>query len=234
LVRAFADYDQIPKQDVLGPAAGSVYYAYDPTTGTYWALATMEPRTPLPVPVLVKFQDGANRAVYRRTNGSAWSVVRLVGEPPCLARAGLPLAIESLWGLADPPECAPAPGTPVGATPVDRAIEVYGNCATASLEPTTIVLTCADYGWILEGLHWTSWSNTAATGTATFVYNDCSPDCALGHCHQVPDTRVTLTDPVVGAGGQLVWSRLQQSPEPPGYETGPLHGGPFPLPTRPI
>ena len=68
----------------------------------------------------------------------------------------------------------------------------------------------------------------------TFVYNDCTPNCAEGRHHQVPGTRVTLTVPVVGGGGQIVWSELQQNPLAPGYTTGPFHGGPFPLPIRPV
>lgn len=111
---------------------------------------------------------------------------------------------------------------------------MYGDCVSPSLEPTVIVLTCADYGWVLRDIVWTSWTRTVATGVATFVYKDCSPSCAAGHVDQVPDTQVTLSDPVPDIHGQLVWSRLQQSPQPPGYDTGPLHGALFPLPTRPV
>ena len=228
LINAFAAYDHLPSQDVVGTT--SVYYAFDPSTGTYWALATMDPRLSAPAAVLVKFQDGANRAIFAARTGSGWSVVSLVGEPPCLARQGLPGAVESRWGLTDPSECQVAPPPSTTTVPVDTRIEVYGDCKAPSLEPSEIVLTCADYGWILEDLHWSSWTPTQATAVGTFIYNDCNPNCAAGHFHSVPGTRVTLTAPVRGARGQLVWSRLVQSPEPPGYVTGPLHGGPFPLP----
>jgi hypothetical protein len=117
---------------------------------------------------------------------------------------------------------------------VASQVEVYGDCDTPSVEPSEIVLTCADYGWVLDDLHWSSWTASEATAVGTFVYNDCDPYCAAGHFHYVPGTRVTLTAPARGASGQLVWSHLTQSPEPPGYVTGPFHGGPFPLPTRPI
>jgi hypothetical protein len=66
------------------------------------------------------------------------------------------------------------------------------------------------------------------------VYNDCTPNCAEGHFHHVPGTQVTLTVPARSVGGQLVWSEVQENPEPPGYETGPYHGGPQPLPRGPI
>jgi hypothetical protein len=154
-----------------------------------------------------------------------------------------------------PPAAAPAPTTatpapttttgvattpaattaPAGAGPqVDTHIKVYGNCTTPSIEPTEIVLACADYGALLEGLHWTNWTTASATAVGTLIYNDCTPNCAQGHHHRVPGTEVTLTVPVPGTGGQVVWSRIQENPEPPGYKTGPYHGGPQPLPIRPV
>ena len=42
LTAAFADYKGIPPSDVAG-ISGSVYYAYDPATDTYWALANFVP-----------------------------------------------------------------------------------------------------------------------------------------------------------------------------------------------
>ena len=125
--------------------------------------------------------------------------------------------------------------TPQGAGAwVDTHIKVYGNCTTPTVEPAQIVLACADYGAVLEGLHWTSWTAANAMAVGTLVYNDCTPNCAEGHHHDVPGTRVTLTVPVHGAGGQLVWSQIQERPQPPGYKSGPYHGGPQPLPIRPI
>ena len=126
---------------------------------------------------------------------------------------------------------ASAPASP---PEVDAGVEVYGNCKTPSVEPAEIVLACADYNAILESLHWTSWTATSATAVGTFVYNDCTPNCAEGHFHHVPGTRVTLTVPSRTAGGRRVWSEVQENPEPPGYATGPYHGGPQPLPTGPI
>ncbi|HEV2375431.1 MAG TPA: hypothetical protein VGS19_25125 [Streptosporangiaceae bacterium] len=131
---------------------------------------------------------------------------------------------------------APAATTalPRAVARVDAHTKVYGNCTTPSIEPTEIVLACADYGALLVRLHWTTWTAASATAAGTLIYNDCTPSCAEGHHHRVPGTKITLTDPVRGAGGQVVWSRIQEDPEPPGYQTGPFHGGPQPLPTRPI
>jgi hypothetical protein len=52
--------------------------------------------------------------------------------------------------------------------------------------PGTYVLTCADGGMYLQGLHWTSWTAKLASGYGTFWENDCTPDCAAGHFHQYP------------------------------------------------
>jgi hypothetical protein len=131
---------------------------------------------------------------------------------------------------AAPTTVAP-PSTTVAA--VDTSIKVYGDCKTPSFEPTEVILACADVGALLEGLHWTSWTSTRATAVGTLVYNDCSPDCARGQHHSIPGTRVTLTAPVRSAQGVLVFSQVQESPQPPGYATGPYHGGPQPLPTQP-
>jgi hypothetical protein len=121
---------------------------------------------------------------------------------------------------------------PTAVAPIDNAIEVYGNCTSPSVEPSEIVDTCADYGTVYDGLHWTTWTGTSATAVGTGVYHHCTPYCPLGSL-RVPNTKITLSVPVRTAAG-FVWSEIQEQPEPPGYETGPYHGGPQPLPTRPV
>ena len=138
---------------------------------------------------------------------------------------------------ASAPTAGPTPAAttaPPAAAPVDAQVEVYGNCTTPTVEPAEIVLACADYGVMLDGLHWTSWTATSATAVGTLEYNDCTPSCAAGHHQEIPGATVTLTVPVPRAGGQLLWSRVQESPQPPGYATGPFHGGPQPLPLGPV
>ncbi len=226
----------IPPSAVGGISPGSLFYAFDPSSSTYWARASFYPAVAASqTSATVGFQDGGADAVFTRPAASAWAV-KSVG--PCYS--GLPVGVAETWGLQIPTACsgttpaAPTSTPPTTVAPTDTAIVVYGDCKTPSVEPSEIVLTCADYGWILQGLHWSSWTASQARAIGTFVYNDCKPDCAEGRHHDVPGTQVTLTDPAHGASGQLVWSRLQQNPEPPGYNSGPLHGAPFPLPLRPI
>ena len=59
------------------------------------------------------------------------------------------------------------------------------------------------------------------------------PNLCRRWMHYVPNAQVTLSVPVVGVAGQVVWSMVQENPEPPGYATGPYQGGPQPLVTQP-
>jgi hypothetical protein len=161
--------------------------------------------------------------------GRGWFARGMIGLVAALALAGCGSAPKTAPGTVTA-KTFPATSRPS----VDAGIGVYGNCKTPSVQPAEIVLACADYNTLLEALHWTSWTAASATAVGTLVYNDCTPNCAEGHFHHVPGTRVTLTVPSRTAGGQRVWSQIQESPEPPGYATGPYHGGPQPLPKAPI
>ena len=113
------------------------------------------------------------------------------------------------------------------------AVRVYGDCRTPQLRPHTIVEACADHGMGVTKIHWTTWTTSRAAGVGTLWYNDCHPYCAAGHVHYVPNTKVVLSRPVRGAARVSVWSRMLTTPEPPGYDAGPFHGGAFPLVTQP-
>lgn len=127
-----------------------------------------------------------------------------------------------------PATTAPATTT-VQARPIDAGIEAYGYCVIPSLEPTDIVLTCADDGIVFQGLHWTRWNAASAAAVGTLAYKRCVTNCAVGGFGYVPNTAIVLTDPVRGVDGQVVWSRIQENPEPPGFVTGPYQSGPQPL-----
>jgi hypothetical protein len=124
--------------------------------------------------------------------------------------------------------------TTTTSTPSVATIKVYADCTSPSFEPSEIILTCADDNTVAENLHWSSWTSTAAVAVGTLVYNDCVPDCAQGTLHSIDNDQITLSAPVTGASGQVVWSQIQESPQPPGYATGPYNGGPQPLATRPV
>jgi hypothetical protein len=48
------------------------------------------------------------------------------------------------------------------------------------IEPTSIVVACADAGFGLQNLVWTSWTTTGASGKGAVWENNCTPDCAGG------------------------------------------------------
>ncbi len=167
--------------------------------------------------------------------GRGWLVRGMIGLAATLALAGCGSAPKAAPAAATAKTAKASAQAAAARQPsVDAGIEVYGNCKTPSVEPAEIVLACADYNALLESLHWTSWTAASATAVGTFVYNDCTPNCADGHFHHIPGTRVTLTVPSRTAGGQRVWSEIQENPEPPGYAAGPYHGGPQPLLKGPI
>jgi hypothetical protein len=61
------------------------------------------------------------------------------------------------------------------------------NCLGRPIvEPTDIVLTCADGGFLIKSIHWTGWGESFAAGMGTGSVNDCAPNCANGHYHSYP------------------------------------------------
>jgi hypothetical protein len=116
LTAAFADYKRISPHDAAGISPGSVYYAYDPATGAYWALANFLPSLRAPFKVLVGFQDGASIGLFTRIASGSWQV-RLAGEPAvCTEVAFFPSAVLTAWSLpADTAGlgCSASPARPV-------------------------------------------------------------------------------------------------------------------------
>jgi hypothetical protein len=88
-------YAPIPPTAVAGISPGTLFYALDSATGTYWAVATFSATAAASqTSASVGFQDGGGRAVLMRTSGQPWQV-KSVG--PCLA--GLPIAVAVTWAL---------------------------------------------------------------------------------------------------------------------------------------
>lgn len=48
------------------------------------------------------------------------------------------------------------------------------------VRPAQVTLTCADANTALTHVRWQTWGGPDASGTATYVENDCTPDCAAG------------------------------------------------------
>jgi hypothetical protein len=89
----------IPLSDVAGTIPGSVYYAYDPATGTYWAEAIFEPSSTASVKVLVGFQDGASVGFFTKPGNSGWEVQEGGAPPVCTETLFFPPAVLRAWSL---------------------------------------------------------------------------------------------------------------------------------------
>jgi hypothetical protein len=95
LTAAYAGYRGISLSDVAGTRPGSVYYAYDPATYTYWAQANFLPSGTASSKVLVAFQDGALIGLFTRI----WHV-QLGGEPVvCTQVKFFPPAVLVAWSV---------------------------------------------------------------------------------------------------------------------------------------
>jgi hypothetical protein len=99
LTAAFANYKGISPSDIAEIEPGSVYYADDPATDTYWARADFLPSRTAPFKVLVGFQDGASIGLFTRFANGSWQV-QLGGEPAvCAEVAFFPPAVLTAWSL---------------------------------------------------------------------------------------------------------------------------------------
>jgi hypothetical protein len=102
LQAAYVAYMQFPSSDIAGTAPNSVYYAYDPATRTYWALATFVESATASFNTTVDMQDGSNTGMFSETSGGAWQVVREGVPPGCGLLQFFPTAVIAAWALPTP------------------------------------------------------------------------------------------------------------------------------------
>jgi hypothetical protein len=102
LQAAYVAYMQFPPSDIAGTAPNSVYYAYDPATGTYWAMATFVESATASFNTTVDMQDGGNTGMFSEPSGGAWQVVREGVPPGCGMLQFYPTAVITAWALPTP------------------------------------------------------------------------------------------------------------------------------------
>jgi hypothetical protein len=109
LQAAYVAYMQFPPSDIAGTAPNSVYYAYEPATGSYWAMATFVESATASLNTTVDMQDGSNTGMFSETSGGAWQVVREGVPPGCGLLQFFPAAVIAAWALPTPicPEAPP-------------------------------------------------------------------------------------------------------------------------------
>lgn len=105
LTAAYVTWRGISLADISGggPVPGSVYYAYDAATGTYWALASFEPSSTASLDVQVGFQDGGGTAMYQKSGAGPWQMGGNPGFPEFCGEAKyFPAAVLTAWSISAP------------------------------------------------------------------------------------------------------------------------------------
>ncbi len=99
----------LPASQVAGTAPNSVYYAYEPSTKTYWAIASFLPNASATMQTQVAMQDDGCCGIFSTQTLSSWNLVaRFLGEP-CAGQ--IPADLMTLWNLQSPGDCAPTTTT---------------------------------------------------------------------------------------------------------------------------
>ncbi len=95
---------------------------------------------------------------------------------------------------------------------------------TVTVEPTSIVIACADDGIGAEKLSWARWGTTAAWGSGVIWLHVCTPDCASSTTYRHYPAEITLSGVVQSPKGPVfsVMSVAYTATGPRRYPTGPL------------
>jgi hypothetical protein len=102
LTAAYLAMRQIPAADVSGTQPNGVYYAYDPATNTYWALADFDISPKAPTDVLVNSQDGGSEGMYTKIGSGPWQIHR-GGAGPCVDIQFFPKPVLAAWAFPTSP-----------------------------------------------------------------------------------------------------------------------------------
>ena len=100
LLAAGAKMHKLPASDYTGLVKGKTYYAYDPTTKTYWAGAALIAK-PGEMQAEVGNQDDGAYLVYKQPAGGAWTAypAGVTGaDSKCMVTP--PAPVDAVWGWA--------------------------------------------------------------------------------------------------------------------------------------
>lgn len=93
-----------------------------------------------------------------------------------------------------PTPTATATPTPVSIPATLKYSDVLTwNCEIPEYKPETILLTCADGGWMVHSISWSKWGIGGAEGTGIFREKLCDPNCAEGEVAE-EKVKVKLSD----------------------------------------
>jgi hypothetical protein len=111
LTTAFVAMRGISLSDIAGggPEAGSVYYGYDPSTDTYWALANFAASSTASMNAQIGFQDGGGTGMFKKAGATgAWQATRASFPEICGEVTYFPAAVLMAWSISTtslPPAC---------------------------------------------------------------------------------------------------------------------------------
>lgn len=99
----YAADSNVSVSDLGAPAVtpGSVYYAYDPATETYWALATFEPTAP--ISDQTAYMDGTSEGMFKEVGTGPWQVTIPINPDVCQELQFFPAVVLAAWSLPTVP-----------------------------------------------------------------------------------------------------------------------------------
>lgn len=137
---------------------------------------------------------------FAQAQGTAWKVVALE-EGDCSVVPAAALAALGLSAGCTTPTTSTTTTTP-NTLPVLRIVGGDGTVEFDGTEPAEIHFS-TDLTDVVNDITWSSWTTSSATGTGTWNYDDCTPDCDSAPMEPYPAT-ITLSNPQNGVFTTLV------------------------------
>jgi hypothetical protein len=100
LTAAYVAFHKFKATDVIGTAPDSVYYAYDPSSGTYWAMSGFVPSQEASSQVHVSMQDAGAFGWFSQKSGGNWKAHDGSFPPWCHADQFFPSGVLAVWSIS--------------------------------------------------------------------------------------------------------------------------------------
>ncbi len=100
LTSAYEAFNKFKATDVIGTAPNSVYYAYDPSSGTYWAMSGFVPSQEASYQVHVSMQDAGAFGWFSQKSGGNWRARNGSFPPWCHADQFFPSGVLAVWSIS--------------------------------------------------------------------------------------------------------------------------------------
>ena len=100
LTAAYVAFHGFKATDVIGTAPNSVYYAFDPSSGTYWAMSGFVPSQEASYQVHVTMQDAGAFGWFSQKSGGNWKAHNGSFPPWCHADQFFPGGVLAVWSIS--------------------------------------------------------------------------------------------------------------------------------------